>query len=150
MIRFALRCEPAGHDFDGWFRSGDDFDRQRERGLLECVVCGSAAVGKALMRPAVSGIGERVPATPTQVANAPQPGSEGAARMLHALQEMTRQVRREADYVGDGFAGEARRIHYGEAPERRIYGEASGSEVRSLLEEGITALPMAPLPEDKN
>ena len=63
---------------------------------------------------------------------------------------MAREVRAKADYVGPNFAEEARRIHYGEADERRIYGEASPVEVKGLMEEGIAALPLPPLPEDKN
>lgn len=149
MIRFALRCE-AGHGFEGWFRSGEDFERQRERGLLECVSCGSRRVEKALMRPAVSARNGVVPEAPLQATNAAGPGPEEAARFLRMAQELTRKVRREADYVGDTFAAEARRIHEGEAPERRIWGEASGRDVRGLLEDGIGALPMVPLPEDKN
>jgi hypothetical protein len=59
-------------------------------------------------------------------------------------------VRAKADYVGPNFAEEARRIHYGESEERRIYGEATPPQVRGLLEEGIAALPLPALPEDKN
>lgn len=137
MIHFALRCEAAGHAFDGWFRSGDDFEGQARRGLVSCPVCGTTSVGKALMRPAVAGTRE-VP-SPAQV-----------AKIAEALQRMGREVRANADYVGPNFAEEARRIHYGEADERRIYGEASPVEVKGLMEEGIAALPLPPLPEDKN
>jgi hypothetical protein len=80
------------------------------------------------------------------VAGAPPEMAERLAR----LQDLAREVRAKADYVGPEFAEEARRIHYGEAEERQIYGEASGRDVHALLEEGITALPLPPLPEDKN
>ncbi|KQT44364.1 hypothetical protein ASG43_13490 [Aureimonas sp. Leaf454] len=137
MIHFALRCEAAAHDFDGWFRSGEDFEGQVSRGLVTCPVCGSTEIAKALMRPAVSGTrDERSPAE--------------ASRMMAALRAMSREVRANADYVGPAFAEEARKIHYGEADERRIYGEASPVEVKGLMEEGIAALPLPPLPEDKN
>ncbi|KQT54002.1 MULTISPECIES: DUF1178 family protein [unclassified Aureimonas] len=137
MIHFALRCEAAGHAFDGWFRSGEDFDGQAQRGLVSCPVCGSTSVGKALMRPAVAGTRE-----------APTPAE--MAKVAETLQRMGREVRASADYVGPNFAEEARRIHYGEADERRIYGEASPVEVKGLMEEGIAALPLPPLPEEKN
>ena len=77
------------------------------------------------------------------------PAGEAAA-LYRQLQEMARKVRSEGTYVGGAFAEEARRIHYGEAEGRPIYGEASAPEVRGLLEEGIHALPLPPLPEDKN
>lgn len=149
MIHYSLRCEPAGHGFDGWFRSGADFEAQAARGLLECPVCGATTVAKALMRPAVS-TSERA------LAPAPREGSAAAgmpsevAEAFRRLQELAREVRAKADYVGGDFAEEARRIHYGEAEERQIYGEASGGDVRQLLDEGIAAIPLPPLPEDKN
>ena len=145
MIHYALRCEPEGHPFDGWFRSGADFDAQAERGLLECPACGSPAVAKALMRPAVavsagaSGLTEAVARPPAEM-----------VALYRQMQEMAREVRAKADYVGPNFAEEARRIHYGESEERRIYGEATPPQVRGLLEEGIAALPLPALPEDKN
>ncbi|WP_427024236.1 DUF1178 family protein [Aureimonas ureilytica] len=167
MIHYSLRCAPAGHGFDGWFRSGADFDAQAGRGLLECPVCGSDAVEKALMRPAVASSGRGADARREEASEAPGPSGASAvaapqagpvvagappemAEMFARLQELAREVRAKADYVGGGFAEEARRIHYGEAEERQIYGEASSGEVRSLLEEGIAAIPLPPLPEDKN
>ncbi|WP_182085175.1 DUF1178 family protein [Aureimonas sp. ME7] len=146
MIRYALKCAPCGHGFDGWFRSSVDFDAQGARGLLECPVCGKAEVRKALMSPAVSASQDgEVPAAPVMSA----PGGE-AAEIYRRLQDMAREVRAKADYVGASFAEEARRIHYGESEGRQIYGEASPGQVRGLLEEGIGALPLPPLPEDKN
>ena len=40
MIRFSLACD-GGHAFEGWFRSNDDFDKQKKRGLIDCPDCGS-------------------------------------------------------------------------------------------------------------
>lgn len=148
MIHFSLRCEPAGHGFDGWFRSSADFEAQAARGFLECPVCGAKDVAKALMRPAVS-TSERALSRPAEGAAAVGVPSEVAEAMAR-LQELAREVRAKADYVGNDFAEEARRIHYGEAEERQIYGEASGGDVRALMEEGITAIPLPPLPEDTN
>ena len=66
------------------------------------------------------------------------------------LQELAREVRANSDYVGGKFAEEARRIHFGETEKRGIYGEATADDVRSLLEDGVPALPLPPLPEDRN
>lgn len=184
MIHFALRCRGGGHDFDGWFRSNDDFDRQAAAGLVECPVCGGADVAKALMRPAIAKAGsgqgaaearaeaaaqaadQSVAGSPTGAAAPAMPAATGAAsqpaqtlanlsaahpevaRAFAALQEISRKVRAEADYVGSNFAEEARAIHYGESEARQIYGEASKQDVDGLKEEGITALMLMPLPED--
>ncbi|SKA04576.1 DUF1178 family protein [Consotaella salsifontis] len=142
MIRFSLRCKPEGHGYDGWFRSSEDFEAQAAKGLVSCPVCGASAVEKAPMAPAVNS--SRAKEARGAVMNAE------AAKALAQLQEMARQVRANGDYVGPQFAEEARKIHYGEADRRQIYGEASTAEVKELAGEGIAAFPMPPLPEDQN
>jgi len=132
MIRYALLCENA-HEFEGWFGSSDDFDDQAGRGLLECPACGSKAVSKQIMAPAVAG---------TRKLGA---ADEGPSRqmMMEAKGRMRRHVEENFDYVGDRFAREARDIHEGKSEERGIYGEASAKEVKALVEDGV---PVAPLP----
>jgi hypothetical protein len=169
MISFSLRCRPGAHGFDAWFRSSADWEKQAGLGLVSCPVCGSAEVEKALMAPAVV-TARRADAAAPAVTSAPGTAMVPAAGGLPAapagpampapppelveafakLQELTREVRAKADYVGERFAEEARRIHFGEAPARGIYGEASRDEVEGLSEEGIFALPLPPLPEDRN
>lgn len=156
MISFALRCHPAAHAFDGWFRSGEDFDRQASAGLLACPICGSSDVSKALMKPAVatSAKTEASDASTGETGEPAQPVGEfanaEAAKAIARLQAMARELRAKSDYVGPKFAEEARRIHYGESEHRQIYGEASTQEVEGLHEEGIAAFPLPALPEDKN
>lgn len=137
MIRYALVCDQA-HDFEGWFGSSSDYDDQHARGLLECPVCNSKAVRKAVMAPAVAG------------AKA-QAGPPGPTRemMMQAAQAMRRHVEATFDYVGDRFAEEARAMHRGQAEERGIYGEASALEVRALIEEGVPIAPLPPRPPAK-
>lgn len=140
MIRYALLCE-HDHDFEGWFGASADYDDQQGRGLLECPVCGSKAVRKAIMAPAVSG-------TKAQVG---PDGPPPAARemMMQAAQAMRAHVEDNFDYVGDAFADEARAIHEGKSEERGIYGEASGGEVKKLLEDGVPVAPLPPKPPRK-
>lgn len=63
---------------------------------------------------------------------------EAVAEVMRQLAEVRRTVEKNCDYVGDRFAEEARRIHYGETDPRGIYGEASPDEVEELNEEGVT------------
>lgn len=164
MIRYTLTC-PHDHAFEGWFRNAADFDDQAEAGHLACPVCGDSAVGKALMAPAVATARAKTAreAAPADTAAPAQPaaGPAPAGRMMalpdprHApVIEMMRKLRRlvteTADNVGADFVDEARRIHYGEAERRGIYGEATPEEARDLVEEGIALLPLPVLPEDKN
>lgn len=134
MIRYALICE-AEHAFEGWFGRSTDYDDQHARGLLECPVCGSKAVRKQIMAPAVAGVRKTVQ----------DEGPAGGRRemMMEALGRIRRHVEDNFDDVGDAFAKEARAIHEGKAEDRGIYGQASPEEVRDLVEDGI---PVAPLP----
>jgi hypothetical protein len=141
MIRYALVCE-HGHDFEGWFGASSDYDEQYERGLLECPVCGSKAVSKAIMAPAVAGTkAQGGPPGP------PVLSDPGAREMM--MQAVRRHVEDNFDYVGDAFASEARAIHEGRSEDRGIYGEASGREVKKLIEDGVPVAPLPPGPPKK-
>ncbi|HWT61620.1 MAG TPA: DUF1178 family protein [Ochrobactrum sp.] len=141
MIRFSLHCD-HGHEFEGWFRDNADFDRQAERKLVSCPVCNSPEVQKSLMAPAVS-----TSRSKEQVAIAM---GEAQKQVLQQMRELSRAVRENADYVGDQFAEEARKIHFGETEARGIYGEASKEDVHSLIEDGVDVMPLPVFPEDKN
>ncbi len=136
MIRYVLLCD-SGHEFEGWFRSSDDFDRQAEDGLLECPSCGSDGVRKAIMAPAVA----RSAASRTG-----ESLSEMRASIAAAVARARDHVEKNFDYVGERFPEEARRIHYGETEARGVYGEAKPQEVKALVDEGIA---VAPLPAPK-
>lgn len=140
MIRYDLLCE-HDHGFEGWFGSSDDYDDQHGRGLLACPMCGSKAVRKAIMAPAVAG-------TKAQD-GAKGPPPEAREMMMQAAQAVRRHVEEHFDYVGDTFAQEARAIHEGRSEERGIYGEASGQEVRKLIEDGVPIAPLPPGPPKK-
>ena len=142
MIRFALTCH-QGHGFDAWFSSGDSYDEQIEAGAIVCPACGSAEVEKAPMAPAVlRGKGK------SKTAEKP---AEGEQKQTYAfLKDMREHLKSNADDVGKAFPEEARRMHYGEAETRSIYGEASSEEAKALQEEGIPAVPLPPLPEEHN
>jgi len=140
MIHYQLRCKDA-HAFDGWFKDSATFEKQAARGLIECPECGNKSVERALMAPAVASkkgeslpvpVQPQPPAAPEKVATGPIP-----AQMLAVLQRMRAEVEKHCDYVGPGFAEEARRIHRGEVDERPIYGEATEEQAESLAEDGI-------------
>lgn len=138
MIRYALQCE-HDHGFEAWFSASADYDDQAARGLVECPLCGSRAVSKQIMSPAVAGTKKR------------EPGPDLAQMqtlMLQAAREARSHVEQNFDYVGDAFAREARDIHEGRAEKREIYGEATPAEVKKLKEDGVPCAPLPPLPPD--
>lgn len=161
MIHYDLRCT-AGHEFDGWFKDSAGFEAQAKAGFVECPVCGGTEVTKRLMAPAIpkKGRSRAKEVAPPAVAAPPvaappplpPPGSNQAAagpvpaQVVALLQRMRAEVEKHCDYVGPGFAEEARRMHRGESDRRGIYGEASQADTEALQEEGIdiARLPWVP------
>lgn len=135
-----LQCD-LHHVFEGWFASEDDYTSQLERGLLACPMCSSTVVNK-------------LPSAPRLNLGAAQPGELTAAPTQEQLPDKTQQalqaawlqvsqrVMAQTEDVGERFAEEARKIHYGETEERGIRGRASREETEALLDEGIAVLPL--------
>ena len=136
MIRYSLKCED-GHEFDSWFQSADAFDRLLEAGHVTCSVCGTLGVEKAIMTPQVLAPKEKKDSSEKRPLSAPASPAE------QALASLRKFVEKNAENVGEKFAREARAIHYGEAPERSIYGKAKTEDAKALIEDGI---PISPLP----
>lgn len=132
MILYQLHCS-GDHEFEAWFRDGATYDVQAAAGDIACPFCGDTHVSKAPMAPAIATGGRD---------REPQIAPEDRARMvaeqiLKAVDKLRKHVEDNCDYVGDRFAEEARRIHYGESEDRGIFGEASEDDVSDLREEGV-------------
>ncbi len=151
MIHYQLRCD-NGHGFDGWFRDSAAFDKQAAAGFVECPSCASTKVARALMAPAIPKKGRPARNAAPALPDAPTPPPEAAkpaapppqaiaarmpAELRAALSRLRAEVEKNCDYVGPGFAEEARKIHRGEAEPRGIYGETSPDEAEALLDEGV-------------
>jgi hypothetical protein len=132
MIRFHLKCD-QDHEFESWFQSGAAFDKLVASGLVNCTSCGSTKIAKTIMAPAVS--------TSSQITAPKQ-----TEATIAALRE---KVEAGSDYVGGGFAKEARDMHDGVTPERPIYGEANLQEAKKLVEDGIPVIPLPFVPRKK-
>ncbi len=148
-----LQCAHR-HSFEGWFASENDFQSQLARGLVECPMCGDAAITKKLSAPRLNLGASRHPAVET-TPDAAKAQTQGKTDVVAAPQDpqlqaawlkMVRHVMANTEDVGEKFAEEARRIHYGETEERGIRGQASREETEALLEEGIGVLPL-PIPK---
>ena len=140
MIVFDLACSAGGHVFEGWFGSTDDYESQKARGLLNCPMCGSADVAKAVMAPRVGAKGnQRVETAPVALSN-DEPAR--LRQMMRALVEAQAKALEGSEYVGERFVEEARSMHLGEAVHRSIHGQASPDDARALIEEGIGITPL--------
>ena len=162
-----LQCGQL-HVFEGWFGSEDDFQDQLTRGLVQCPLCGDATIAKRLSAPRLNlgGARERsIDAAREQPQEQAGASSRDAASkvlreattpgrqdmvggpqadpaLATAWMALAKRIIANTDDVGDRFAEEARKIHYGETEERSIRGKASADETQALLEEGIAVLPM--------
>ena len=130
MIKYDLKCD-NGDEFEAWFGSIADYDKQADAGLVECPRCGSKHVAKAPMAPAV------------RTSRKQEASKERAVAMAMAA-KVREHIKDNFDYVGGKFADEARKMHEGESEERAIWGEATPEEVRALEEDGVPASPLPP------
>ena len=159
MIRYTLQCD-HGHGFESWFQSSSAYESQEKRKLVNCPVCGSAKVERAIMAPQIvskRGREDAAPAAPAQAvatdvtAAGSTPLMMAQERELRAkIKELRDHIVKNADNVGERFPNEARKMHYGDIEHRPIYGEATPDEARSLIEEGVEVSPLPVLPDDRN
>jgi len=164
MIRYSLRCR-KDHEFEAWFRSIADYDRQAADNAVACPTCGDHRTEKALMAPSIGRAGKdkgrpppepQAQSTPAPAARAPSGEKVQLAAdprqqaLIQAMRELRKKIVDGADYVGDKFAEEARKIHYKESEPRGIYGEATPEEAEKLAEEGVEFAALPPVPDDRN
>lgn len=152
MILYTLQCT-SEHRFDAWFRDGSTYEAQVASGEVACPICADTSIEKAPMAPRIAK-GASAPAAeaPASQAESEQSSETGPAekgksvmdprqremaRLRAAMLTLKKMVQDNCDYVGGEFAAEARRIHYGEADERAIYGEATEDEAQELVDEGV-------------
>lgn len=126
MIRYALACGSCDHEFEAWFASSSAYDDQSLRGLVTCPACGSKTVSKQIMAPSVAGTKRTTP--------------EEAFKSFAA--KARKYVSDNHDYVGEGFADEARAMYYGETETRPIWGKSTPKEAKALADEGVPAMPL--------
>ena len=133
-----LQCANS-HAFEGWFASENDFQDQLARTMVQCPLCGTPELVKKLSAPRLNLSGAQEVVSVEKTESAAPSVVDGA--LTAAWMAVARQLIANTADVGDQFAQEARRMHYGETQERNIRGQASPEETRELLEEGIEVVP---------
>lgn len=148
MIKYVLICSQS-HEFEAWFSKSSDYEAQLAAGYLSCPHCGDMKIEKAIMAPNVSTSRKKSDIAAKQA----RKQAAGMAMVNAAAHKIRKEIEKNCDDVGDKFAEEARAIHYGEKPERGIYGQATSDEAAALKDEGVTAVPLpdvlAPKPKSK-
>ncbi|MBH67886.1 MAG: hypothetical protein CMM58_06000 [Rhodospirillaceae bacterium] len=150
MILYQLLCDQE-HQFEAWFKDSRTFDKQSKRNLLSCPECGSVKVSKALMAPRIGKSTDKV-APPSKRASLESEVklTPEAHELREKLKDLRNHVEQNCDYVGNQFAEEARKIHYGEKDPKNIYGEASLNDAKELAEEGVEFTPIPWLPKENS
>jgi hypothetical protein len=146
MIKYDLKCDNA-HIFEAWFKNSATYDVQSAAGDIVCAVCGTTSITKAPMAPSVP---KKNAVSKRDRATLAEKETTQAAAMMSALKELRETVEKNFDNVGTQFAEEARKIHYGEAEIRGIYGHATAEESNELREEGVEISEIPWLPNTDN
>ena len=129
MILFNLKCEDCESDFEAWFESSKEYSKQNKKNFINCPFCESNKISKGLMAPNL---------------NKKSNSKNGKKKKSVAsnISKLRKIIEKDFDYVGDRFTEEAKRMKYGETPERSIYGEATLDQTKELIEEEIDVLPL--------
>ena len=133
MIKYTLQCKNL-HKFESWFRTSDDYEKLNYKKMLSCEICGYKSISKSLMSPSVSSKENQQPKKTLETI---------PLKEQKLIKQLKKEIEKNCEYVGDNFEKEARAIHFGDSPERSIYGKTTLKEAKSLYEDGI---PVTPLP----
>ena len=175
MIKYSLHCE-FHHSFEGWFSDSGSFEKQCELDLVSCPECGNSKIRRALMTPNLSdGKHREQSVVPEAESNSEKLSSDnnlsfeqnrktsskvdkqmsGLSKQQISPQQLFTMVRHIRSYVetngrnvGDKFAEEALKIHYGEKKQDLIYGTCSPEEGEQLADEGVEFAELPLLPKD--
>ena len=138
MIVFNILCKDCNSEFEGWFDSSKEFDKQKRKNLINCPICDNFSIKKSLMTPNLP-----------RRSNTKKIKNQKNA-IANDIKKYKKIIEKNYDYVGDKFTEEAKKIKYGEIKERPIYGEASLEQTKELLEEEINIMPLPWSPSKKN
>ncbi|PKO26291.1 MAG: DUF1178 domain-containing protein [Betaproteobacteria bacterium HGW-Betaproteobacteria-5] len=150
MIIYDLNCD-NNHRFEGWFQNAGAFESQLEDRLVCCPQCDSYNVHRVPSAVAISGHHAEESVSKTSVISSMAPTSTAlmpvGTQAMALYRQLIQTIVSHSEDVGQSFADEARKIHYNEAPQRPIRGQASEDECEELRDEGIQVLSL-PLPKE--
>ena len=127
MIKYKLRCR-CSHEFEGWFPDSEQYLKQKNKAMINCPMCDSTAVDKAIMAPAV-----KTSKSKPKIKDDFMVMGESADNILRKL---NKKIKKDYQDVGKNFAREARKAHKGKR-DQKFYGRPTNKEANKLLEEGI-------------
>ena len=129
MIIYNINCSECDYDFEVWFENSNEYKKQNKKNLINCPECNSTNVKKGLMAPNLS-------------KKSNSRNNKYKKSVATNISKLKKIIEKNYDYVGDNFTEEAKKIKYGEAKERSIYGEATLEQTKELINEEIDILPL--------
>ncbi|OHD67139.1 MAG: hypothetical protein A2W19_03820 [Spirochaetes bacterium RBG_16_49_21] len=130
MISIDFECGRC-HRFEGYFKDYQAFKAQLEGKLIACPLCESTEVTRKYTGCSI----QAKSSDPAKI-------EKQNPNLFDTIKAFNRFVRDHFENVGRDFTDMARAIHCGLDEERNIYGEASSEEVKDLLEDGISVMPL--------
>ena len=143
MIKYSLKCSEndcnKNEPFDGWFQNSASFEKQIDAGYISCPYCGSLNIKKNLMSPSVkSSKGKKTNIISKNVKyNEFNKKTNKQIDMMVILRNLKKEIQKNAEFVGNNFAKEAKAIHEGKSKERAIYGQADAKDLEELKRKNI-------------
>ena len=129
MIKYKLICTDCEVTFDSWFSTSKEYEKLKNKKFLNCYICNSLNVEKALMSPSVF-----MSKNYSKIDNRIQKYKETNEIIL----KYQKFIKKNFNYVGENFVYEARSIHYKNKKSLKgIYGTATKEDLKELKEEGI-------------
>ena len=126
MIKYQLRCR-CTHEFEGWFPDSKQYIKQKNKAMINCPMCDSTAVDKALHT-----IEVKLP----KKKEIPEDYFVMGESADDILKKLNKKIKKDFQDVGKNFAREARKAHKGKR-DQKFYGTPTNKETDKLLEEGI-------------
>ena len=128
MIKYNLKCENK-HEFESWFSESKEFDRLKNKNLIECIFCHSKKVEKSIMAPSVNS--SKMQNKQKQIS------SLEIKNFKKDLLKLRKFVEKNFEFVERNFADKVREVYYDKNSKKNIYGNATTEEKEELKEEGI-------------
>ena len=129
MIKYNLKCKNH-HEFESRFSDSKEFDKLKNKKLLQCIFCNSKEIAKSIMSPMVS-------ISRNKIQDEFQIVDKEFQKKKKKLLKLRSYIEKNFEFVGTDFSKKVREIYYDKKSKKMIYGITSPEEREELKEEGI-------------
>ena len=138
MISFDLECA-NGHKFEGIFKDYESYNDQFNQKMITCPVCESLEIKRLYT-------GCSIQARSSEDARL----TKDNPNIFDIIKMVQEYVKENFENVGNDFADKARAMYYGIEDQKNIYGISTQHEIKDLIEEGISVIPIPQIDKIEN